>query len=271
MGQGWGEEGKREVEKATFPTLLTMIVGLFYWILYSVIIIVCMQDGSAVLIRDIVLLWLFCNSNLPVYFDHFFGFLWGLENILNSSLSFKLDCVSGISGGKGEGGKRKRERAKGVLCVIQSLPHPDFRCVTQFAEWFCVRPSFPSCPSPSRFGRPDTQAAYKQAADRLTLIFSCLALLLACLSKIILSEQDLPEALPNGKVSFKSTVKPLLSGHLHNLPKCRLNRGCPLKRGFLTFVQCLLTMNLQRLLCTVLKFHVVKEAKEAVLYFVQDF
>lgn len=88
-----------------------MIVGLFYWILYSVIIIVCMQDGSAVLIRDIVLLWLFCNSNLPVYFDHFFGFLWGLENILNSSLSFKLDCVSGISGGKGEGGKRKRERA----------------------------------------------------------------------------------------------------------------------------------------------------------------
>ena len=238
MGQGRGKEGKREVEKATFPTLLTMIVGLFYWILYSV----CMQDGSAVLIRDIVLLWLFCNSNL--YFDHFFGFLWGLENILNSSLSFKLDCVSGISGGKGEGGKRKRERAKGVLCVIQSLPHPDFRCVTQFAEWFCVRPSFPSCPSPSPFGRPDTQAAYKQAADR---------------------------ALPNGKVSFKSTVKSLLSGHLHNLPKCRLNRGCPLKRGFLTFVQCLLTMNLQRLLCTVLKFHVVKEAKEAVLYFVQDF
>ena len=30
-------------------------------------------------------------------------------------------------------------------------------------------------------------------------------------------------------------------------------------------------MNLQRLLCIVLKFHVVKEAKEAVLYFVQDF
>ena len=30
-------------------------------------------------------------------------------------------------------------------------------------------------------------------------------------------------------------------------------------------------MKLQRLLCTVLKFHVVKEAKEAVLYFVQDF
>ena len=28
---------------------------------------------------------------------------------------------------------------------------------------------------------------------------------------------------------------------------------------------------IQRLLCTVIKFHVVKEAKEAVLYFVQDF
>ena len=81
----------------------------------------------------------------------------------------------------------------------------------------------------------------------------------------------MPEALPNGQVSFKSTVKPLLSGHLHDLPKCRLNRGCPLNRGLLTIVQCLLMMNLQRLLCTVLKFHVVKEAKEAVLYFVQDF
>ena len=27
----------------------------------------------------------------------------------------------------------------------------------------------------------------------------------------------------------------------------------------------------QRLLCTVIKFHVVKETKEALLYFVQDF
>ena len=35
--------------------------------------------------------------------------------------------------------------------------------------------------------------------------------------------------------------------------------------------QCLLTINIQWLLCTVIKFHVVKEAKEAVLYFVQDF
>ena len=32
----------------------------------------------------------------------------------------------------------------------------------------------------------------------------------------------------------------------------------------------MLTINIQRLLCTVIKFHVVKEAKEAVLYFLQD-
>ena len=30
-------------------------------------------------------------------------------------------------------------------------------------------------------------------------------------------------------------------------------------------------INIQRLLCTVITFHVVKEAKEAVQYFVQDF
>ena len=35
--------------------------------------------------------------------------------------------------------------------------------------------------------------------------------------------------------------------------------------------QCLFMISIQRLLCTVIKFHVVKEAKEAVLYFVQDF
>ena len=33
----------------------------------------------------------------------------------------------------------------------------------------------------------------------------------------------------------------------------------------------LLTINIQQLLCTVIKFHVVKEGKEAVLYFLQDF
>ena len=35
--------------------------------------------------------------------------------------------------------------------------------------------------------------------------------------------------------------------------------------------QCLSTINIQRLLCTVMKFHFVKEAKEALLYFVKDF
>ena len=28
-----------------------------------------------------------------------------------------------------------------------------------------------------------------------------------------------------------NTVKPLLSGHLRDLPKCPLNRGCPLNKG----------------------------------------
>ena len=55
-------------------------------------------------------------------------------------------------------------------------------------------------------------------------------------------------------------MKPLLSVHFRDLPKCPLN-----------IVQCLLTINIQQLLCSVIKFHVVKEAKEAVLYFVQDF
>ena len=39
----------------------------------------------------------------------------------------------------------------------------------------------------------------------------------------------------------------------------------------LKIAQCLLMINIQRLLCPVIKFHVVKEAKEAVLYFLQDF
>ena len=37
---------------------------------------------------------------------------------------------------------------QGLLCVIQSLPHPDFECVTRFAEWFRVRPSFLFSPLP---------------------------------------------------------------------------------------------------------------------------
>ena len=61
-------------------------------------------------------------------------------------------------------------------------------------------------------------------------------------------------------------MKPLLSGHLRDLPKCPLNRGCSLVK----IAQCLLTINFQWLLCTVINFHVVKEAKEALLYFVQD-
>ena len=40
---------------------------------------------------------------------------------------------------------------------------------------------------------------------------------------------------------------------------------------FVKIILCLLTINTQQLLWTVIKFHVVKEAKEAVLYFVQDF
>ena len=54
------------------------------------------------------------------------------------------------------------------------------------------------------------------------------------------------------------TVKPLLCGHLRDRP---LNRGCPLNR-------CLLTINIERLLCTVIKFHVLEETQGscAVLY-----
>ena len=43
---------------------------------------------------------------------------------------------------------------------------------------------------------------------------------------------------------FPNTVKPLLSGHLR----------------VVKIAQCLLTINIQRLLCTVIKLHVVKEA-----------
>ena len=46
-----------------------------------------------------------------------------------------------------------------------------------------------------------------------------------------------------------TTVKPLLSGHLWDLPK-----------WFVKIVQCLLMINIQWLLCTVIKLHVVKEA-----------
>ena len=34
-----------------------------------------------------------------------------------------------------------------------------------------------------------------------------------------------------GRGGYSKTVKPLLSGHLQNLSKCPLNRGCALNRG----------------------------------------
>ena len=63
------------------------------------------------------------------------------------------------------------------------------------------------------------------------------------------------------KFTNSTTVKRLLSGHLRDLPKC------PLNRGFKNYA--MLTINIQRLLCTVIKFHMhfVEEASEAVLYF----
>ena len=48
-------------------------------------------------------------------------------------------------------------------------------------------------------------------------------------------------------------MKALLSGHLRDLPKCPFNSGCPLNRGFY----------FQRLPCTMIKFRVVEETKDA--------
>ena len=50
-----------------------------------------------------------------------------------------------------------------------------------------------------------------------------------------------------------NTVKPLLSRHLRDLPLCPLNRGCK---------NC--AINIQRLPCTVIKLHVVKEAIQSI-------
>ena len=53
---------------------------------------------------------------------------------------------------------------QGSLCVIQSPPHADFGCVTRFAEWFFVRPSFlfsPLPPPPSKISFP--LAPYRKA------------------------------------------------------------------------------------------------------------
>ena len=56
---------------------------------------------------------------------------------------------------------------------------------------------------------------------------------------------------------FPNTVKPLLSGHL----------------GVVKIAQCLLTINIQWLLCTVIKLHVVKEAiqRSSSLPFITNF
>jgi len=53
-------------------------------------------------------------------------------------------------------------------------------------------------------------------------------------------------------------------------PSVRLMEGGRLIE-VVKIAQCLLTINIQRLLCTMIELRVVKEAKEAVLYFVQDF
>ena len=58
-------------------------------------------------------------------------------------------------------------------------------------------------------------------------------------------------------------VKPLLSGHLPDLPKCPLIiiliEGVRLIE-VVKIAQCLLTINIQWLLCTMTKLHIVKEA-----------
>ena len=66
-------------------------------------------------------------------------------------------------------------------------------------------------------------------------------------------------------------MKPLLSGHLGTFPNVRLIIEGVRLIEVVKIAQCLLPIKFQRLLCTVIKFHVVKEAKKAVLYFVQDF
>ena len=54
-------------------------------------------------------------------------------------------------------------------------------------------------------------------------------------------------------------MKPLLSGHPQDLPKCPLNRGCPLDKGF-EIVKCSLAISIQWFLYTVIKVQVVNQA-----------
>ena len=58
------------------------------------------------------------------------------------------------------------------------------------------------------------------------------------------------------------TVKPVLRGHLRTFPSVRLIEGVRLIE-VVKIAQCLLTINIQRLLCTVIKLHVVKEAAQS--------
>ena len=53
-------------------------------------------------------------------------------------------------------------------------------------------------------------------------------------------------------------MKPLLSGHFGAFPSVCLIEGVRLIR-VVKIAQCLLTIKVQRLLCTVIKLHVVKE------------
>ena len=61
---------------------------------------------------------------------------------------------------------------------------------------------------------------------------------------------------------IQTTVKPLLSGHLRDLPKCLLNKGCPLNGG------CKNCVIKQYCIITVIKLHVVKEAIQSEFTFI---
>ena len=94
----------------------------------------------------------------------------------------------------------------------------------------------------------------------------------------LLSTKSVSLTIDRGTSSVKITIYPvwfsndLIQWNLYwadtfgTYPSVRLREGVRLIE-ILKIVQCLLTIKIQRLLCTVIKFHVVKEA---VLYFLQD-
>ena len=86
-------------------------------------------------------------------------------------------------------------------------------------------------------------------------------------SKIYTPERDDGHPHPFHMRSSPPGVKPLLSGHLRDLSKC------PLNIEVVKIAQCFLTINIQRLLCTVIKLHVVKEPirSSSSLPFITDF